>query len=52
MPMSITAFQKFSIVLLAVLLLAFSFATAQKKDASITTFDEYAKVNHGYPFGH
>ena len=42
--------QKFSIALLIVLLFAFSVATAQEKDASIMTFDEYAKVRHGYPY--
>jgi hypothetical protein len=33
-----------------VLLFGVSVATAQEKDASILTFDEYAKVRHGYPY--
>ncbi len=45
-----TAFQKFGISLVIVLVFAFSGATAQEKDASIMTFDEYAKVRHGYPY--
>jgi len=49
-PMIIIALQKFGIALLTVLLLAFSVAKAQEKDASIMTFDEYAKVSHGYPY--
>lgn len=35
---------------LIVLLLSFSDVTAQERDASIMTFDEYAKVSHGYPY--
>jgi len=49
-PMIIIALQKIGIALLTVLLLAFSVAKAQEKDASIMTFDEYAKVSHGYPY--
>ena len=48
--MILIAFQKFGILLSIVLLFAFSVATAQEKDASIMTFDEYAKVRHGYPY--
>jgi hypothetical protein len=48
--MILTAFQKFGILLFIVLLFAFSVATAQEKEASIMTFDEYAKVRHGYPY--
>ncbi len=35
---------------LMVLLLAFAVATAQERDVSIMTFDEYAKVSHRYPY--
>jgi hypothetical protein len=48
--MLIIAFQKFSIALLMILLFGVSVATAQEKEASILTFDEYAKVRHGYPY--
>ncbi len=48
--MILTAFRKFGILLSIVLLFAFSVVTAQEKDASIMTFDEYAKVRHGYPY--
>ncbi len=50
MFMILTAFQKFGILLSIILLFAFSVATAQEKDASIMTFDEYAKVRHAYPY--
>jgi hypothetical protein len=50
MSMILTAFQKFGILLSVILLFAFSVVTAQEKDASIMTFDEYAKVRHGYPY--
>ncbi len=50
MSMILTAFQKFGILLSIILLFAFSVATAQEKDASIMTFDEYAKVRHAYPY--
>jgi len=43
-------FQKYSIASIIVLLFAFSFAMAQEKDARIMTFDEYAKISHGYPY--
>ncbi|MBA4185408.1 MAG: hypothetical protein H0X49_15560 [Acidobacteria bacterium] len=48
--MIIIALQKFGVALLTVFLLAFSVAKAQEKGASIMTFDEYAKVRHGYPY--
>jgi hypothetical protein len=48
--MILTAFQKFGILLSIILLFAFSIATAQEKDAKLMTFDEYAKVSHGYPY--
>ncbi len=43
-------FQKISIASLIFLLFAFSVAMGQQKDAGIMTFDEYAKVRHGYPY--
>lgn len=43
-------FQRFSISSLTVLLLAFSNVPAQEKGPSIMTFEEYAKVRHGYPY--
>ncbi len=48
--MLLTTFQKISVVSLIVLLFTFSTAPAQEKDVKIMTFDEYAKVNHGYPY--
>lgn len=49
--MLIIAFQKYSIAFVIALLFAFSTAiTAQEKDRSIMTFDEYANVRHGYPY--
>lgn len=50
MYMIITAIQKYSIVSLMVLLFAFPLVKAQEKDISLMTFDEYAKVSHGYPY--
>jgi hypothetical protein len=44
------AFQKISIASLIVLLFALSAVTAQEKTPSVMTFDEYAKVRHGYPY--
>ena len=43
-------FQKYSVVSIIVLLFAFSVVMAQEKDARLMTFDEYAKVSHGYPY--
>ena len=48
--MPLIIFQRFSISSLIILLFAFSVVTAQEKDASIMTFDEYAKARHGYPY--
>jgi hypothetical protein len=48
--MFLIAGQKFWIFSTVVLLLAFSTVTAQEKDANIMTFEEYAKVSHGYPY--
>ena len=42
--------QKNIILLHIILLLAFSVAIAQEKEASLMTYDEYAKVSHGYPY--
>lgn len=48
--MPVTLLLQFRIARLIVLLLAFSVVTAQEKDASVMTFDEYAKVRHDYPY--
>ena len=48
--MNIFVFQKYSFVLSIVLLFMVSVAPAQEINGSIMTFDEYSKVNHGYPY--
>ena len=50
MSMLIITFQKISIASLIFLLFAFSAASAQEKDVSLMTYDEYVKASPSFPY--
>src|SRR5687768_4075821 len=50
MSMILSAVQKYRIASLTLLLSAFSVVLAQENNVSLMTFEEYAKVSHGYPY--